>query len=151
MKNIIFLLVIFNLVSCNYFDDTEKMTKKFQNRFEKITEISPQQLILAYYRHVENSGVSSPYRQFTPEMHKRQELAMYSGEVEKLAKLIVDILIYKKITKKKGLEIEDLTIFVDRIKSKPKDKLDKLIIKSYDLMYKYQEEKLIIESSIGYY
>jgi hypothetical protein len=94
-----------------------------------------------------NSGFSG----WTPEMIQSQAAYTYHAESEDLIKLVVEMLVYKKIVTSKGVSINELQSFVDRVRSDKSDKIDTMIIESFDLAIQYEETYLKLKPSNYYY
>ena len=85
-----------------------------------------------------NSGVSK----WTPEMIQDQAAYTYHAESEDLIKLVVDMLVYKKIVGHGEVSVSKLESFVDRIRNNKGDKIDNMIVQSFDLAVQYEQTYL---------
>ena len=70
-------------------------------------------------------------------------------KADELAELIIEILKYKKIlSNDNDYSLKQLKSFVDRIHTGKQDKIDKIVIKSFDLMSAYKLEQLKLETKL---
>ena len=76
-------------------------------------------------------------------------LSIYRLKADELAELIIEILKYKKIlSNDNDYSLKQLKSFVDRIRTGKQDKIDKIVIKSFDLMSAYKLEQLKLETKL---
>ena len=75
--------------------------------------------------------------------------SIYRLKADELAELIIEILKYKKIlSNDNDYSLNQLKSFVDRIRTGKQDKIDKIVIKSFDLMSAYKLEQLKLETKL---
>ena len=143
MKQLFYLLwIILIFSSCSNYTDDAKYNF-FQDKYKSITEPSPAQLSSLFLENIEDADESSPFSKYTPEMINSQCAAMYKIPAEQLAELIIDILKYKEIlSNDNDYSLEQLKSFVERIRNGKQDKIDKIVIKSFDLILVYKLEQL---------
>jgi hypothetical protein len=149
MKLLFYLFSIALIFSaCEQKNDNAKYIF-FQDKYKKITEPSPAELCLSFLKQIEEADESSPFSKWTPEMINRQCAAMYRLNSEELVELIIDILQYKKIvTNNKKCSLEEIKSFAERMRSGKPDKIDKILIKSFDLMIEYNIEQSKLENNL---
>ena len=113
------------------------------------TEPSPAELCLYFLKQIEDADENSPFSKYSPEMINSQCASMYRVTSEELVELIIDILRYKKIvTNDKKCSLEEIKSFAERMRSGKPDKIDKILIKSFDLMIEYNIEQSKLENNL---
>ena len=112
---------------------------------------SPDILFITYLDIIQKSGSDSPMKKLTPDLLLNQEIFLYSSASKRYGELIIDILFYKKILSKKNISFDKLGSYIKKIRSNPKDKLDKILLESFDLMVKYTDQQLHLESNRYWY
>lgn len=134
--------------SCEQKNDNAKYIF-FQGKYKKITEPSPAELCLYFLKQIEDADENSPFSKYSPEMINSQCASMYRVTSEELVELIIDILRYKKIvTNDKKCSLEEIKSFAERMRSGKPDKIDKILIKSFDLMIEYNIEQSKLENNL---
>jgi hypothetical protein len=146
MKSI--LLVILSVLFLTSCDNTKKekqlQTMKFETKLKDITEVSPDTMyvrtleILADKQNEPNSGFSN----WTPEMIQEQAAYTYHSTSEDLIKLVVDMLVYKKMIGHGEVSVSELESFVDRVRNNKGDKIDNMIVQTFDLAIQYEQTYL---------
>jgi hypothetical protein len=149
MKLLFYLFAIALIFSaCKQKNDNAKYIF-FQDKYKSITEPSPAELCLSFLKQIEEADESSSFSKWTPQMINRQCAAMYRLNSEKLVELIIDILQYKKIvTNNKKCSLEEIKSFAERMRSGKPDKIDKILIKSFDLMIENNIEQSKLENNL---
>ncbi|MEN9304057.1 MAG: hypothetical protein RL264_2486 [Bacteroidota bacterium] len=142
MKNLNLLFLVFLFVACNSKNDK---TEHFEKRYKELISVSPEDLCMSFLEKCDTKDEKSPFSSYTPEMINSQLATFYRIESEDHLKLVTDILYYKKVITSKEKSIEDLIDFVGKIKSGKKDKLDKIVIKSFELAVNYKTEEIKID------
>ena len=143
MKNLLYLSLIFIVFSCNSLNDK---TEYFEKRFEELQRVSPEKISLSFLEKCDSKNENAPFKNYTPQMINSQLAHIYKSATEDHLKLIIDILIYKEVLKNKKVSIEDLKPIVYGIENKETDKLDKIVIKSFELALNYTSEQIRIEN-----
>ena len=146
MKTIlIVILSVLFLTSC---DNTEKekqlQTIKFETKLKDISEVSPDTMyvntleMLTDKKNEPNSGFSN----WTPEMIQGQAAYTYHSASEDLIKLVVDMFAYKKMVGHGEVSVSELESFVDRVRNNKGDKIDNMIVQTFDLAIQYEQTYL---------
>jgi hypothetical protein len=143
MKNLMYLSLILLVFSCNVFNDK---TEYFEKRYEEITLTPPEKLCLDFMELCNIADSNSELSKYTLKMKKRQYAIFFRSASEEHLKLVFDILIYKEVLKNKKKSIEDLQHYVYKIINSKSDKLDRIVIKSFDFALEYKAEQLRLES-----
>ena len=143
MKNLMYLSLILLVFSCNVLNDK---TEYFEKRYEEITLTPPEKLCTMFLERCNTSDANSPFSKYTPEKINSQFATIYQSASKEHLKLVIDILIYKEVLKNKEQSINDLRHYVEKIDKSESDKLDRIVIKSFDFAVKYKTEQLRIES-----
>lgn len=147
IKHLALVLVIFLFTQCGLSDEKIK-TREFRNRFEQITESTPQELCELFNEKIKNASDNSPFKNYSIEMIKSQQASFYKVASEQQAKLIIDVLFYKGIISKKNVSMEKIESYVNDIRKNKKDRLDDLVVESFDLMFEYEQEKIKLENNL---
>lgn len=143
MKTLILLLSIVFLFSCS---NNEQKTKYFENRYKKITQVTPYELSERFLTICENTDPNNPFHDYTPAMINNQCASFFRISSEKLTKLIIDILLYEDIIKNKNISDYDLQLKVESFGKSKNDKLRNIVIKSFDLIVVYKVEQMQLEN-----
>lgn len=149
MKPLLLFALLFSLgaASCTSRDEyRRKKLKYFKEKFQELEESKPSDLALMFLEHCEDK--SSPFSKYSPAMINSQIAYFYEAGAEHHAKLIVEILKYKKI------EVQETSVFkmetfVKTLTLNKKDPFDYLILRSYELMVSYAIEKINLESEFS--
>lgn len=120
----------------------QKKAKYFESKFNEINEITPEDLCIRFYSMIENANEDSPFKRYTPEMIRTQEESIYRNAIEENTELVVDILIYKKKLTKKGATFESIQLKISELNNI--DRIDKVALKAFELMEKYEAKRLEI-------
>ena len=147
MKTILFVLLsVVVLTSCGKSEEEKKETQilKFETKLRDITEVSPDTTYLYTLKTLNerNADPKSAFSKWTPEMIQDQAAYTFHSESEDLIKMVVEMLIYKKIVTSRGVSINELQSFVDRVRDNKSDKIDTMIIESFDLAIQYEQTYL---------
>jgi hypothetical protein len=156
MKSLFFIILsVLVLTSCGKSEKEKKdlQINKFETKLKLITEVSPDTMYLHILKNLsdKHTDPNSGFSGWTPEMIQSQAAYTYHAESEDLIKLVVEMLVYKKIVTSKGVSINELQSFVDRVRSDKSDKIDTMIIESFDLAIQYEETYLKLKPSNYYY
>jgi hypothetical protein len=127
--------------SCGQGKEDELKLKGFEKRYNEITSVSPEDMNLRFIEICENADETSPFSKYTPEMMEHQFATNYRVASDQLAKLIVDILFYKKMIPTKNVKPEELKSLVKRLNNK-KDGFNAIIVKSFDLLVQYKSKEI---------
>ena len=148
MKQLFHLLwIILIFSSCGNNDDAKY--NFYQDKYKSITEHSPARLSSQFLKKIEEADENSPFSKYTPEMINSQCASMYRTKANELAELIIDILKYKEIlSNDNDYSLEELKSFVERIRKGKQDKIEGIVIKSFDLMVEYKLEQLNLENNL---
>lgn len=141
---IVILSVIF-LISCNNSEkEKQQQIVKFETKLQDITEVSPDTMYVHTLKNLTDlkSDPESSFSKWTPEMIQDQAAHTFHSESEDLIKLVVEMLVYKKIATNNGVSINELQSFVDRVRNNKSDKIDTMIIESFDLAIQYEQTYL---------
>ncbi len=142
MKNLLYLSLIFIVFSCN---SIKNKTEHFEERYEEITLTPPEKLCLDFMELCNIADSNSEFSKYTLEMKKRQYAIFFRSASEEHLKLVVDILIYKEVLKNKEKTIKELQQYIYKINKSENDKLDRIVIKSFDFAVKYKTEQLRLD------
>lgn len=143
MKNLMYLSLIFVIFSCNYFNDK---TEYFEKRFKVINQTPPEKLTLLFLEQCNDKSESNSFKDYTPELINSQINHFYKSAIENNLKLIIDILIYKEILKNKKATIEDLRPIIYKLESDKTDKLNSIVLKSFDYVLTYSDDLIDINN-----
>ena len=61
------------------------------------------------------------------------------------------MLVYKKIVTSRGISINELQSFIDRVRGNKSDKIDSMIVESFDLAIQYEQTYLDLKPTNNYY
>ena len=143
-------LSLLSLSSCgeSQSEIDSRKAKEFKRKFSEINESTPEDLSLLFYDRIENADDDSPFNHYTPAMIRSQEATFYKLAAEDHAKLIIDILVYKKLVGNKKVPVN---IIQSKIYDLDKnDPIDKIALKSFEFMERYERERLEREPDFGY-
>ena len=151
MKYLFFtILSVLVLTSC---DNSEKEKQEqivnFETKLQEINKTSPYHLYEFSLKTLseEKSDPNSPFSKWTPEMIQDQSAFTFHAKSEELINLVVEMLVYKGIVTSGGVSINELQSFVSRVRGNESDKIDTMIIESFDLAIQYEETYLGLKST----
>jgi hypothetical protein len=149
MKILFYILSIILFFSSCGNDSNDVKYIFYQDKYKSITEPSPASLSSLFLEKIEEADESSPFSKYSPKMINSQCSSIYRLKADELAELIIEILKYKKIlSNDNDYSLKQLKSFVDRIRTGKQDKIDKIVIKSFDLMSAYKLEQLKLETKL---
>jgi hypothetical protein len=142
MKKIVIISIILALLSpVAYFgykehqkqveiEEFNQKVEMFQNKLNKINESSAENLIPVFMKHVKNDEI---YKKFDDDMINSQIATFYRVDGEEKIQLCVDMIIYKiKKFDNNGDVKEQIINYINNLKSGNLDKIDELIVKSFN-------------------
>ena len=161
MKKIVIISVILSLTALGgYFGYKEyqkqEEVKKYNQTIENfksnlcdINEVSPDHMYLFTIETLseQKKDPNSPFSKWTTEMIHDQAAYSFRSESEDLIKVVIKMLSYKKIITSNGVSIKELQSFVDRVRNNKSDKIDIMIVDSFDLAVEYQQRYLELNSN----
>jgi hypothetical protein len=153
-------IIIMTMASVGIFKYVEKKKEierreiqisNFQSRYDKINESTPYESNEWLMEDIKNSNLNKNDEVeayiLKSKINMLEKGTFFKMAYEENLNLTIDMVRYKFGSSKKNVEsIEDVKVIVDDIRCNKKDKLNILIVKSFDISLKYYQ--VYIESSI---
>jgi hypothetical protein len=136
------------LPSCNsgkYSEDNvKKQTVIFMRKLNKLDELTPEEMANVVY-------TDDVFKDYTPEMINSQISTFYRIDAEEHIKLCAEMIAYqlKKCGEDKKVEIQ-VEEYVEKLRGGKLDKIDSLILKSFDQATESLQKQIEYESQSGY-
>lgn len=160
MKSFFFIILsVLVLTSCGKSEEEKqedqilKFETKFETKLKDISDVSPDTLYVYTLKTLneKKADPESPFSKWTPEMIQSQAAYSYHSQSEDLIKVVVEMLVYKKIVTSRGISINELQSFIDRVRGNKSDKIDSMIVESFDLAIQYEQTYLDLKPTNNYY
>ena len=161
MKKIIIISVVLSLiVPIGYFGYKEYQKQmeikeynqkvvKFQTKLRDINEITPDHFVELFMNNLKKAGPEDPMVKIVsmdPNMIDRQCAYFYKSGYEEQIKLCSEMLVYKGVIKNKEVQTpEEIVNHINSIRNGNMDKIDKMIVQTFDTSVGYLQTYLELE------